>query len=387
MKHASARNIIERCFGVLKMRWAILRSPSFYPITTQIKTITACCLIHNLIRREMTLDPGEVEYDRMENVDINEEEDIIGSIASSDRWTNWRDELANQMFAMEAGGSSNDNRWGESRRTWSRGEEEALLVLLDEAVASGQRCDTGAFKPGTLNMIERKLAEMCPNSGLRATPHIESKLKKWKKQYGIIYDMLNKSGFGWNDTLKCVEIDSDDAWKAYVQSNPSAKSWRDKPFPIYERLANIFGKDRATGHGAQTPIDLVNDINMEPDNDQFDDVGSPMSMNQTHSQLPTQSQLRGKRKAQSKDVDIVSGLNNVADKFIDKLATQLDKLEKSDINYPQYLAMELDRLGFPITDNLKISKAMRSDPSNVEVFKIIKTDAQKIEFARGFLDN
>nr|XP_048322668.1 uncharacterized protein LOC112489630 isoform X3 [Ziziphus jujuba var. spinosa] len=144
--------------------------------------------------------------------------------------------------AMEAGGSSNDNRWGESRRTWSRGEEEALLVLLDEAVASGQRCDTGAFKPGTLNMIERKLAEMCPNSGLRATPHIESKLKKWKKQYGIIYDMLNKSGFGWNDTLKCVEIDSDDAWKAYVQSNPSAKSWRDKPFPIYERLANIFGK-------------------------------------------------------------------------------------------------------------------------------------------------
>ena len=65
---------------------------------TQIKTITACCLIHNLIRREMTLDPGEVEYDRMENVDINEEEDIIGSIASSDRWTNWRDELANQMF-------------------------------------------------------------------------------------------------------------------------------------------------------------------------------------------------------------------------------------------------------------------------------------------------
>nr|XP_048322164.1 uncharacterized protein LOC125419702 [Ziziphus jujuba var. spinosa] len=98
MKHASARNIIERCFGVLKMRWTILRSSSFYPIATQIKTITACCLIHNLIRKEMTLDPGEVEYDRMENVDINEEEDIIGSIASSDQWTNWRDELAKQMF-------------------------------------------------------------------------------------------------------------------------------------------------------------------------------------------------------------------------------------------------------------------------------------------------
>nr|XP_048335517.1 uncharacterized protein LOC107424691 [Ziziphus jujuba var. spinosa] len=104
-------------------------------------------------------------------------------------------------------------------------------------------------------------------------------------------------------------------------SNPSVKSWRGKPFPIYERLANIFGKDRATGHGAQTPIDFVNDIIMEPDNNQFDDVGFPMSMNQTHSQLPTKSQLRGKRKAKSKDDDIVSRLNNVADKFIDKLAT------------------------------------------------------------------
>ena len=35
MKHASARNVIERCFGLLKMRWAILRSPSYYLIKTQ----------------------------------------------------------------------------------------------------------------------------------------------------------------------------------------------------------------------------------------------------------------------------------------------------------------------------------------------------------------
>ena len=34
MKHASARNVIERCFEVLKMCWAILRSLSFYPIKT-----------------------------------------------------------------------------------------------------------------------------------------------------------------------------------------------------------------------------------------------------------------------------------------------------------------------------------------------------------------
>ncbi|KAI8570668.1 hypothetical protein RHMOL_Rhmol01G0053900 [Rhododendron molle] len=34
MKHSVARNVIERSFGVLKMRFAILRSPSYYPIRT-----------------------------------------------------------------------------------------------------------------------------------------------------------------------------------------------------------------------------------------------------------------------------------------------------------------------------------------------------------------
>nr|XP_048319060.1 uncharacterized protein LOC125418744 [Ziziphus jujuba var. spinosa] len=232
---------------------------------------------------------------------------------------------------MEAGGSSHDIRGVESRRIWSKREEDALLLILDKVVVSGQRCYTGSFKPGTSAMIERRLAEIYPNSGLRANPHIESKLKKWKKQYGIIYDILNKSGFGWNDSLKCVEVDSDKVWKAYVQSNPSAKGWRGKSFPMYERLATIFGKDQATEHGAQTPIDMVNDLNLDSGNEQFNDVCSPMSMNEIHNEPSTRPKSRGKKKSGLKDDDIVSGFGNVAEKLFDKLATKLDKFEA---NYP-----------------------------------------------------
>ncbi|KAJ9538565.1 hypothetical protein OSB04_031298 [Centaurea solstitialis] len=32
MKHSSARNVIERCFGILKGRWGILKDNSYYPI-------------------------------------------------------------------------------------------------------------------------------------------------------------------------------------------------------------------------------------------------------------------------------------------------------------------------------------------------------------------
>jgi len=57
MKHSSARNAIERSFALLKGRWAILREKSFYPIKTQGRIIAACCLLHNHIHKEMTLDP------------------------------------------------------------------------------------------------------------------------------------------------------------------------------------------------------------------------------------------------------------------------------------------------------------------------------------------
>ncbi|KAG6534859.1 hypothetical protein ZIOFF_008765 [Zingiber officinale] len=61
MKHSKARNMIERCFGLLKGRWKILASPSFFPIETQVRIILACCLLHNLIRKYMSFDPQELE--------------------------------------------------------------------------------------------------------------------------------------------------------------------------------------------------------------------------------------------------------------------------------------------------------------------------------------
>lgn len=56
-KHCSSRNVIERAFGLLKRRWAILRSPSFYPLKVQNRIIMACILMHNFIRSEMPDDP------------------------------------------------------------------------------------------------------------------------------------------------------------------------------------------------------------------------------------------------------------------------------------------------------------------------------------------
>ena len=73
------------------MHWAILRSPSFYPIKTQFRIITACYLIHNLIRREMSIDLIEVEFNMNQSTEDLANEKVVGSVASSDELTAYWD--------------------------------------------------------------------------------------------------------------------------------------------------------------------------------------------------------------------------------------------------------------------------------------------------------
>ncbi|XP_042024478.1 putative nuclease HARBI1 [Salvia splendens] len=63
MRHTKARNVIDRVFAVVKMRWGILRSASYYPINIQVELILSCFLLHNFIRGQMTVDPIELELD------------------------------------------------------------------------------------------------------------------------------------------------------------------------------------------------------------------------------------------------------------------------------------------------------------------------------------
>ncbi|XP_047944172.1 uncharacterized protein LOC125190814 [Salvia hispanica] len=83
LRHTKARNIIERAFVVVKMRWAVLRSASFYPIKIQIRMIMACFLLHNFIRGEMSHDPIEEALDV--EISRNEEDNDNGDMEFVDQ--------------------------------------------------------------------------------------------------------------------------------------------------------------------------------------------------------------------------------------------------------------------------------------------------------------
>ncbi|KAK6160194.1 hypothetical protein DH2020_003575 [Rehmannia glutinosa] len=102
LRHAKARNIIERAFCLLKGRWAILRSKAFYSVKTQSRIILACCLLHNFIRTSMAVDPLEHQfpefvYDDPTSTNVDEA-DYVDFIVSTQPWNNWHDNMAMTMF-------------------------------------------------------------------------------------------------------------------------------------------------------------------------------------------------------------------------------------------------------------------------------------------------
>ena len=62
LRHAQARNVIERIFGVLKQRFRILLLPPCYPLEFQPRIPTALCALQNFIQK-IDVDEGEIPAD------------------------------------------------------------------------------------------------------------------------------------------------------------------------------------------------------------------------------------------------------------------------------------------------------------------------------------
>jgi len=70
LRHASARNTIERIFGVLKRRFRILLLSPEYSMEVQARIPAALCAVHNAIR---THDPDEELAALPNNLDFDDE--------------------------------------------------------------------------------------------------------------------------------------------------------------------------------------------------------------------------------------------------------------------------------------------------------------------------
>ncbi|CAL5444433.1 unnamed protein product [Camellia sinensis] len=261
MKHSAARNIIERCFGLLKLRWAILRTYSYFPIKTQCRIITACCLLHNLIKREMPMDPLEVDLNDTlpNNQEIGNE--YIDTIEGSNQWS--MDDTTVTSGCRKKGKGKATASSSRGRRLWTPKECDVLIRAMRDLFSEKWKADNGQFRCGFYSELEKLIILAFPGTDLRASSHIESKIKFWRRQYNLLTNMLRLSGFGWDDSKKMILVDSDQVWQNYVKREPDAKGMRNVPFIYYEDWVILFGKDRAIRVLAEGPADMVDALEKE----------------------------------------------------------------------------------------------------------------------------
>ncbi|KAF5939417.1 hypothetical protein HYC85_023676 [Camellia sinensis] len=121
---------------------------------------------------------------------------------------------------MDDIGTTSSHKKGKPRSFWNHREKVFLITTMKD------------FRASFYNECEKKILSAFLGTDLRASPHIDSKIKMLRKQYNTLQDMLNISGFGWDGEQKMVLVDSDDVWQNYV-------------------------RDRATGELAENPTDAV----------------------------------------------------------------------------------------------------------------------------------
>ncbi|XXG48211.1 hypothetical protein AAC387_Pa02g2722 [Persea americana] len=79
--------------------------------------------------------------------------------------------------------------------------------------------------------------------------------KNLKKQYAVCTELLNASGFGFDNATKRI-VASDEVWRDWILGHPNAHSWRSRTID-YDKLSLVFGCDVATGHFARSSQNVV----------------------------------------------------------------------------------------------------------------------------------
>ncbi|KAL0333131.1 UNVERIFIED_CONTAM: hypothetical protein Scaly_2214600 [Sesamum calycinum] len=141
--HSRLRNVIERCFGVLKKRFPILQwgMPS-YLLQHQVDLVIACCTLHNFIRK---FNHDDIIFNEPED-DIPPDMDAFyhrghPTVTEIEAQRTLRDNIAMQMWAsynptyLERSGFPQEDHWTLSV------EQRLMWMIVDDNTRDSMRDD------------------------------------------------------------------------------------------------------------------------------------------------------------------------------------------------------------------------------------------------------
>ncbi|XP_060968289.1 putative disease resistance protein RGA3 [Cannabis sativa] len=133
---------------------------------------------------------------------------------------------------------------GLSEKIWTEDESFKLIqTMLDLYKSRKLKAEEINANPAEhLEAIKRSLVGKLPQLSNIPTEHIESEIKFLKKRFEIVHEILNgqcSNEFTWNSCKKMVTAE-EIVWDVYIQIHPEANEFRNKPFPFYEELKELY---------------------------------------------------------------------------------------------------------------------------------------------------
>ncbi|XP_057787492.1 uncharacterized protein LOC131004757 [Salvia miltiorrhiza] len=293
------------------------------------------------------------------------------------------------------------NKTDKTRRSWSAREEEVLLAALKELVAQGWKSDNG-FRAGYLNKLEEAMKKEYPTTDLKGMPHINSKITIWKKNYSSLSYMLGKSGIGFNlkgtHTIDC----DDEQWQAILNRDSNARLMRYKSWPHLDDWRVIFGKDRATGEGAEDIMEAAHEMYRnidltEPHVDgdyhvTLDDMYEPADADDSVSQsVKASPEVRSSTRKRKRDDGIdrmFAALSEITTTTGDRLETLASRMGYDfDISKArkEVFAQLGSISGLTLKDKFEITDLLAKEVERLDVFTSLPDEA-KSEYVHYLLD-
>ncbi|CAN1145896.1 Uncharacterized protein At2g29880 [Linum perenne] len=145
-----------------------------------------------------------------------------------------------------------DDDNGDARRKyfpWTDELDQVLVRNMQTLVVDKKIDLKGKFSPGAYDELERLMLADKPDCGIKADPNIISRVKTLKAKFLALQELRGLSGSGWDDVTKQVDVD-DTVYAEYIVKHPHCAKLNHVAFPLYDGLACVFGKGRATGKSA-----------------------------------------------------------------------------------------------------------------------------------------
>ncbi|CAN1136980.1 Putative nuclease HARBI1 [Linum perenne] len=291
---------------------------------------------------------------------------------------------------------------------WNDELDRVLVKCMRNLVDEKKIDPKGKFIAGAYIVLEQMMEHEKPGCKVKADPNIISRVKTLKGKFLAMQELRGLSGAGWDDVAKSVDIE-DTVYDEYVANHAHCAKMNRVPFPLYDGLAYVFGKGRATGKGVVgveelesgcPGIEVPNNMHLgwnytnsnigtepseQPNINQEEerDVPSPMS----GSVPPSEATNRPKRARRSNPTsgDDVSGLTPLIEDAVTSLRSMA---QESDVVHKQR-AMVFTEIGKieGLTEDQVVDATLRlgKDDSLLEIFFNVTSDHARKRFIERIL--